>query len=68
LTLEDGKLAITTTGNADLPLKHGQTALITCDVWEHAYYIDYRNKRADYVNVFLDHLLDWSKVERALTA
>ena len=68
LVIDAGKLAITTTGNADLPLKHGQTAIVTCDVWEHAYYIDYRNTRADYVNVFLDHLLDWSKVEAALTA
>ena len=45
LTLDGGKLAISSTGNADLPMKHGQTAVLTCDVWEHAYYIDYRNAR-----------------------
>ena len=47
LTLDGGKLAISSTGNADLPMKHGQTAVLTCDVWEHAYYIDYRNARPE---------------------
>jgi Fe-Mn family superoxide dismutase len=54
-----GKLEITKTANADLPMKHGQKALLTCDVWEHAYYIDYRNARAKYVEAFLDHLVNW---------
>ena len=67
LTLDGDRLAISTTGNADLPLRHGGTALLTCDVWEHAYYVDYRNRRADYVDVFLDHLIDWSAVERGLS-
>ena len=66
LVLDDGKLSIMATGNADLPMRHGKTAVITCDVWEHAYYIDYRNRRPDYVDTFLDHLIDWSAVERAL--
>jgi len=66
LILEGGKLDIMATANADLPLKHGKQAVITCDVWEHAYYIDYRNRRPDYVDTFLDHLIDWSKVEAAL--
>ena len=67
LTLDGGKLAISATSNADLPMKHGQTAVLTCDVWEHAYYIDYRNKRPDYVDTFLDHLINWKLVEGALS-
>lgn len=62
LVLADGKLAVTKTSNADLPLKHGQTPLLTIDVWEHAYYIDYRNARPKYVDTFLDHLVDWDFV------
>jgi Fe-Mn family superoxide dismutase len=57
-----GKLAIMTTANADLPMKHGATALLTCDVWEHAYYIDFRNARPNYVQAFLDHLVNWDFV------
>jgi Fe-Mn family superoxide dismutase len=67
LTLDGGQLAISSTGNADLPMKHGQTAVLTCDVWEHAYYIDYRNKRPDYVDAFLDHLINWKLLEDALS-
>jgi Fe-Mn family superoxide dismutase len=59
LVLEGGKLKVVKTPNADLPLKHGQTALLTVDVWEHAYYIDYRNLRAKYVDTFLGHLVNW---------
>jgi superoxide dismutase, Fe-Mn family len=62
LVLEDGKLKITKTGNADLPMAHGQKALLTIDVWEHAYYIDYQNRRPDYVGVFLEHLVNWDFV------
>ncbi|MDF1702729.1 MAG: superoxide dismutase [Planctomycetota bacterium] len=57
-----GKLEITTTANADLPLKHGQKALMTCDVWEHAYYIDFRNARPSYLEAFLDKLINWDFV------
>ena len=59
LVLENGKLKVTKTGNADLPMKHGQKAILTCDVWEHAYYIDYRNLRPKYVETFLNHLVNW---------
>lgn len=59
LVVEGGQLKITQTGNADLPLKHGQTALLTIDVWEHAYYIDYRNARPKYVEAVVEHLLNW---------
>jgi Fe-Mn family superoxide dismutase len=55
----DKKLAVIKTGNADLPLKHGQKALLTIDVWEHAYYIDYRNARPKYIETFLKSLANW---------
>ena len=67
--VKDGDaLKVTKTGNADLPLKHGQTALLTVDVWEHAYYIDYRNLRPKYVEVFLNNLVDWDFVAANLAA
>src|SRR5271165_2672872 len=53
------KLAVTKTANADLPLKYGHKALLTIDVWEHAYYIDYRNARPKYIEVFLKSLANW---------
>lgn len=59
LVLENGKLKITKTPNADTPMAHGQKAILTVDVWEHAYYLDYQNKRADYIDTFLKHLVNW---------
>ena len=59
LVLQNGKLAVTKTPNADLPMKHGQKALLTMDVWEHAYYIDYRNARPKYIETFLTSLANW---------
>ncbi|HTB78592.1 MAG TPA: superoxide dismutase [Polyangiaceae bacterium] len=56
---KDRKLAVTKTPNADLPLKHGEKALLTIDVWEHAYYIDYRNARPKYIETFLKSLANW---------
>ena len=56
---KDKKLAVTKTPNADLPMKHGQKALLTIDVWEHAYYIDYRNARPKYIETFLKSLANW---------
>lgn len=61
-----GKLTIEKTPNADLPLAHEANALLTIDVWEHAYYIDYRNRRPDYVSTFLDHLVNWDFVNQNL--
>jgi Fe-Mn family superoxide dismutase len=55
----DKTLKIVATKDADLPLVHDQKALLTCDIWEHAYYLDYQNRRKDYVEVFLDHLVNW---------
>lgn len=62
LVRENGQLKITKTANADLPLVHGQTALLTVDVWEHAYYLDFQNRRPDFVQTFLDHLINWDFV------
>ena len=59
LVLDKGKLAVTKTPNADLPMKHGQKALLTMDVWEHAYYIDFRNARPKYIETFLKSLANW---------
>jgi Fe-Mn family superoxide dismutase len=59
LVEEGGKLKVTKTGNADLPMKHKQKALLTLDVWEHAYYIDYRNARPKYVEAALANLINW---------
>lgn len=63
LVYENGTLKVTQTGNADLPMKHSQHALLTIDVWEHAYYIDYRNDRAKYVQTILKNLINWKFVE-----
>ncbi|GIK34642.1 MAG: superoxide dismutase [Fe] [Gammaproteobacteria bacterium] len=61
-----GKLKVAKTANADTPLAHGQTPLLTIDVWEHAYYIDYRNDRPKYIDTFLNHLVNWEFVEKNL--
>jgi Fe-Mn family superoxide dismutase len=66
LVYDNGKLAVTKTANADLPMKHGQTALLTIDVWEHAYYIDFRNLRPKYIETFLDKLVNWEFVAENL--
>ena len=59
-------LEIMKTANADLPLKHGAKALLTIDVWEHAYYIDFRNARPNYISTFLDSLVNWDFVAQNL--
>jgi superoxide dismutase, Fe-Mn family len=59
LVKDAGTLKITKTANADLPMAHGQTALLTLDVWEHAYYIDYQNRRPDFAQAYLDNLVNW---------
>lgn len=61
LAEKDGKLLVLKTANADTPLAHGMKPLITIDVWEHAYYLDYQNRRVDFVDAFLDHLVNWKK-------
>ncbi|HNB74037.1 MAG TPA: superoxide dismutase [Acidobacteriota bacterium] len=62
LVLDNGDLKVTKTPNAETPIIHGQTALVTCDVWEHAYYLDFQNRRPDFVQAFLDHLINWDFV------
>ena len=59
LVADRGQLKIVPTPNEVNPLAEGQTALLTCDVWEHAYYLDYQNRRPDFVQTFLDHLINW---------
>ena len=59
LVNDGGTLKITKTGNAENPLVHGQTPLITLDVWEHAYYVDFQNRRPDFVSTYLDNLVNW---------
>jgi Fe-Mn family superoxide dismutase len=59
LVLDGDKLKITTTPNGETPLLHDQHALLTLDVWEHAYYVDYRNERPKFITAFLDSLINW---------
>jgi Fe-Mn family superoxide dismutase len=66
LVVDGGKLAVMKTGNADLPLARGLTALLTIDVWEHAYYIDFRNARPKYIETFMEHLVNWDFVNANL--
>ena len=61
---KDGRLKIATTSNADTPIAHGGTPLLAADVWEHAYYLDYQNRRPDHIKAWLDKLANWSFAEK----
>lgn len=62
-----GTLDVLSTSDADNPIRRGLTPLLTVDVWEHAYYVDYRNERNRYVETCIDHLLNWQHAERRFT-
>jgi Fe-Mn family superoxide dismutase len=66
LVNRDGKLEILTTSNAGTPITMGATPLLTVDVWEHAYYLDYENRRAEFVNAVIDRLLNWKWAQEQL--
>lgn len=67
LVLQNGKLAVTKTPNAETPLTTAAVPLLTMDVWEHAYYLDFQNRRPDYIKTFLDHLVNWDFANANLT-
>ena len=62
LAVKDHKIIVTKTANGESPLVHGATPILGCDVWEHSYYIDYRNRRPDYMKAFTDSLVNWEYV------
>jgi len=66
LVLQDGRGKIISTANAETPLKNGIKALLTVDVWEHAYYLDYQNKRDSFLETFCDKLINWDYVQKQL--
>jgi len=66
LCLKDRKLAIVQSANAETPITSGSTPLLVVDVWEHAYYLDYQNRRPDFLQAFLDHLINWDFVNSNL--
>jgi Fe-Mn family superoxide dismutase len=66
LAIDNGKLVVTKSTNASNPLVDGMKPILGCDVWEHSYYIDYRNKRPDYLKAFLDSLVNWEFVASQL--
>ncbi len=62
IAVKDGKLEIMKTPNGENPLVHGATPILGCDVWEHSYYIDYRNARPKYLEAFVDSMINWDYV------
>ena len=68
IAVKDGKLAISKTPNGENPLMHGASPILGCDVWEHSYYIDYRNARQKYLEAFIDNLVNWDHVNEMFEA
>ena len=66
LVLKEGRLQVIKTPNADTPIAHGLKPLLTVDVWEHAYYLDYQNRRVDYLQAFVEKLINWDFVNTCL--
>jgi Fe-Mn family superoxide dismutase len=68
LAIKFGRIGVMKTANGESPLVHGATPILGCDVWEHAYYVDYRNRRADYLKAFVDSLVNWEYVAEMFAA
>jgi len=68
LAVKDGKIIVAKSANGESPLVAGATPILGCDVWEHSYYIDYRNRRPDYLKAFIENLVNWSYVEEMYEA
>lgn len=68
LAWKDGKVVVMATGNAENPLVFGAIPILTADVWEHTYYIDYRNRRKDYLEAFVEHMVNWEYAEERCLA
>ena len=68
LTVQNGKIVVGKTANGESPLVHGGKPILGCDVWEHSYYIDYRNRRPDYVKAFIENLVNWEYVAQMYSA
>lgn len=66
LVRDGDEIKIMTTANADTPVAHGLQPIMTLDVWEHAYYLDYQNRRAEFIDAYLEHLVDWDSIQEAL--
>jgi superoxide dismutase, Fe-Mn family len=68
LAVKFGKIEVMKTANGESPLVHGARPILGCDVWEHSYYIDYRNRRPDYLKAFVDSLVNWEYVAEMYAA
>jgi Fe-Mn family superoxide dismutase len=68
LAVKGGKIIVMSTPNGESPLVRGAAPILGCDVWEHSYYIDYRNRRPDYLKAFVDHLINWEHVAKMFDA
>jgi len=68
LAVQNGKIVVTKTPNGESPLVQGASPILGVDVWEHSYYIDYRNRRPDYLKAFIENLVNWEHVEKMLAA
>jgi Fe-Mn family superoxide dismutase len=68
LAVKDGKIIVSKTANGENPLVHGAQPILGVDVWEHSYYIDYRNRRPEYLKAFVDHLINWENVAEMFAA
>ena len=64
LAVKDGKIVVAKTANGESPLVTGAMPILGCDVWEHSYYIDYRNRRPDYLKAFVENLVNWDYVKK----